>query len=381
MERINIREVDETMEFLRSYVSRAPVAHTSFRQASASSTAVVASSPSEHRLPTSGFPLHSDVASLIQSRSSFGSPTTSQPQFAAFNSPTVSSTSATAEQKYQFMAVLSFLRKRYLPAPILETPTTHSDNFSNSLGSVSDADVSTMLDAFCREARGVLHKERTWQSQLRDGSSKRVNFPPADLLHHSVSHPKSPPPSPRSNVREKKTKDSATTSDDDDDDGAAETHPKPVRSKRRALKESMKMMRTGEGVVKFSTSGKPQRRCLRVEDRRTRSSAGETVTVPHLCWSESASTEPSATGQLSLLTIHAVQYKKLSGAVQRDRAGVIRDDIGEAVAAECCISLSFERRGSLDIVFRSAELAKKWCDALQLVIDKNAKLKSKGELE
>jgi hypothetical protein len=380
MEKLNVREVDETMAFLRNYVSRAPVAHTTFRPAPTSSG--VFTSPSDHRHTAPAFPTHVDVASLLTSRSSVASPTFSHPQSTLFSSPAqpVSSTSAAAEQKYQFMAVLSFLRKRYLPAPILDTPpSSHSDNFSNSLGSLTDADVSTMLDAFCREARGVLHKERTWQTQLRDGSSKRVNFPPADLLHHSVSHPKSPPPSPRGTTREKKSKDSATTSDDDDGDAA--TTSKPVRSKRRALKEGMKMMRAGEGVVKFSTAGKPQRRCLRVEDRRTRSSAGDTVTVPHLCWSESASIEPSATGQLSLLTIHAVQQKKLSGAVQRDRSGIIRDDIGEAVSAECCVSLSFERRGSLDLVFRSAEVAKKWFDALQLVIEKNAKLKSKGELE
>ncbi len=237
-----------------------------------------------------------------------------------------------------------------------------------------------MLEAFSREARGVLHKERTWQTQIRDGASKRVNFPPQDLLHESVSHPKSPPPSPPPTDK-RPTHGKQQKGSDDDDEEAVSTGTKPLRSKRRILKDGMKMMRVGEGVVKFSTSGKPQRRCLRVEDRKARSTGGDTVTVPHLCWSESASVEPSVTGQLSLLTIQAVQLKKLSGAVQRDRTGVVRDDIGEPVSVDCCLSLSFERRGSLDVVFRSPELAKKWSEALQLVIDKNSKLKAKGELE
>lgn len=388
MDRMNVREVDETMEFLRNYISRPAVVHSTFRQVPHASG--ITSPTTQFRNAQSDGPLSPSSSGGVWSSSML------PPNLAARSSPAQQqqllhvppghlspapgslTTSASVEQKLQFMAVLSFLRKRYLPAPILDAPS-HSDNFANSLGSLSDTEVTTMLEAFSREARGVLHKERTWQLHLRDGSSRRVNFPPQDLLHESVSHPKSPPPSPppagERSTHGKQQKDS------DDDDEAPSAGTKPLRSKRRVLKDGMKMMRVGEGVVKFSTSGKPQRRCLRVEDRKARSTGGDTVTVPHLCWSESANAEPSATGQLSLLTLQAVQHKKLSGAVQRDRTGVVRDDIGEAVSVDCCLSLSFERRGSLDVVFRSPELAKKWSEALQLVIDKNSKLKSKGELE
>jgi hypothetical protein len=380
MERLNVHEVNETMEFLRHYVSRpAALPPSGFRSsASANFSASINLQDQRYRR---GLP-HEATSSLKPAMGTYNF-FASSPQHVAASPPPrdvsggngaqqLSGIETSAEQRFQFMAVLSYLRKRYLPAPILDS--SYNESSSNTLGSLTDADVTTMLDAFGREARAVLHKERTWQAQIRDGSSKRVNFPPAEILHESISHPKSPPPSP---LPEHTASIGKLEGASDDDDSPSS---KPLRSKRRALKEGMKMMRIGEGVVKFSTSGKPQRRCLRVEDRKTRSSSGDTITVPHVCWSESANTEPSATGQLSLLTLHAVQQTKLSGAVQRDRLGIIRDDIGEAVSLDCCLSLSFERRGSLDLVFRSPELMKKWGDSLQLVIDKNSKLKAKGEL-
>lgn len=361
-------ELEESLDFLRKYVSKAETTRST-----TPSRVSVNSALRERQLSASSAGLHrSPVAA---------SGLLTSPNDSAKLLSSSSSADPITEQRQQLQAVITFLRKRYSDDPI--------SVMNYPLSSLTEEDITSMLDAFGREVRSVVHKEKTKMSLIRDGMQKRVNFAPSKILHDTIE--------PAVHDKDDKAADASATrhtpsvkhsrNDSPPTDNRSESHTRTPRAQRsssnsksskRALKAALKMLREGETVVKFSSkAGKPQRRFLRVADRRGGVETSGAIT-PHLCWSLSASDDPG-TSQLSLLALKQSTLGQLSRIVPRDSANTVRGESGEAISMNSCVQLYFDKRGSLDLAFRNEDTAASWHAAFLLVIAKNAQIAGKDD--